>query len=163
MIAYKSCEVKDYFVSELEYFTTGGSYVAIIVDPYYGGVSSDLQNRVKEFLDFIQNFLRPVKMIWFYNSRNCRPISFSSIEPIDLVEQGFRVHDRFLFLYDVEEQAYVKHFHLGGSLNSIDLQQQERPIPIMRISQLHEHEISEIHELLQQLETIYAKKNWGCS
>lgn len=163
MIAYKSREVKDYFISELEYFTTGGPYIAIIVDPYYGGVSSNCQKRVKEFLDFIQNFFRSVKMIWVYNSRKCKPMCLFGIESFDLVEQGFRVHDRFLFLYDVEEQAYVKHFHLGGSLNSIDLQQQERPIPIMRISQLHEHEISEIHELLQQLETIYAKKNWGCS
>jgi hypothetical protein len=163
MIAYKSRDVKDYFVSELEYFTIERSYVAIIVDPYYGGVGSDLQNRVKEFLDFIQNFLRPVKIIWFYNSKKCKPMSLLGIESFDLGEQAFRVHDRFLFLYDVEEQAYVKHFHLGGSLNSVDLQQQEKPIPIMRISQLHEHEISEIHELLQRLETIYAKKNWGCS
>jgi hypothetical protein len=98
MIAYKSREVKDYFVNELKYFITGSPYVAIIVDPYYGGVVSDLQNRVKEFLDFIQNFLRPVKMIWFYNSRKCKPMSLFGIESLIWLNKHFESMTGFFFI-----------------------------------------------------------------
>lgn len=157
MIAYKDQDVKDYFVNKLSLFAENGQYVVIIVDPYFGGRKPEQKIRVEEFLDFMKKFLNPVKIVWFYNSNKCPPMALRSIETCDLFKYSFIVHDRFLFLYDTQIQAYVKHFHLGGSLNSIDFNRQDKQFSVMRVSELYEYEFSEIDKLLQHLENIYLR------
>jgi hypothetical protein len=122
--------------------------------------------RVEGYIDYLLQVLDNPKIIWFYYGEKCPPIQSFHVTPIDLSRQGINIHDRFLLLYDGDNQHFVNQIHLGGSINSFDING-TGSMSVMRISQLLPGELQEIDPIIQQLETIYYREsgestNWGC-
>ncbi|OAH54617.1 hypothetical protein AWH48_08480 [Domibacillus aminovorans] len=165
MIVYNEPEIKTFLIAHLSPFSAGSNFVIIIVDPYFGGHKSQLQLRVEVFLNFMFQVLNNPKIIWFCNEDKCTPIHTQDVLSIDLSRQGIAVHDRFLFIYDGNKEQIVSHIHLGGSINSFNIDGNQS-LSIMRFSTLKQEEIKEIEHFIQQLERIYYLKtsssNWGC-
>ncbi|RSK28821.1 hypothetical protein EJF36_19145 [Bacillus sp. HMF5848] len=166
MIVSQEAAIKSFLSHHLAPFSPGGNYAVVMIDPYFGGRNVTLQLRVEAYINYIFQALPNPNIIWFYSKMN----SFGAASPqgvssIDLSRQGIAIHDRFLFLYDGNRQQFVGHFHLGGSVNSFDINGNQS-ISMMRLSVLQHDEVRDLGQLLQQLELIYVREttysNWGC-
>ena len=165
MIINTEAEFKSYFEERLSNYVHASNMVVIIVDPYYGGRNEQSELRINYFLDFLGSLIEQPSFIWFYNgTKHYEPMHSEKVLAFDFLTAGLQFHDRFLFLYDKSIKSYVALFHLGGSINSVNINGKKQ-IPVTRLSTIEPEEMPQIEFLIQGLEEAYTNKtsktDWG--